>query len=365
MADSLLVIDGFLRTLPDGSLVTDKGGAPCCCGEPEPPCPFLWRVVQCGLCTDDRNVFVCSDFSCKKDGPPVSPDDVLHWDIYCGSIKPELGKFVPNPHDGSPPPDGFKFLPDGAFVIKDATCVPSCDDPVCQPEECDGCCMRYRIHRKTSEYDCQGLASTYEITRWGSYDSNDGYVTGFYKYEIFNFRTGAHEIQSGEDFNPWSSNPGYCNPAYPDVFAEVAVGFNTPCPDGTRPWYDSPSGTCGTPKQGLVYIWSGLWDVDTGGSFTWTKDEYTQNCNPPNMELTSHSVGDGEWTTSRGRCKGKPPINPAQPIPIGLRPLLPPRFPANPADPSFPGAGLSCPRCAAAMFEAKCRVCGYCQSCGG
>lgn len=31
-SESLIAVDGYLRTLPDGSLVTDANGAPCCCG---------------------------------------------------------------------------------------------------------------------------------------------------------------------------------------------------------------------------------------------------------------------------------------------------------------------------------------------
>ena len=71
MAESLIAVDGFLRTLPDGSLVTDANGAPCCCGggggccishTPGPCTPIkpcccgkVWRLHFSSLIRDQPN----------------------------------------------------------------------------------------------------------------------------------------------------------------------------------------------------------------------------------------------------------------------------------------------------------------------
>ena len=73
MAESLIAVDGFLRTLPDGSLVTDANGAPCCCGGGGPS--------GCCVC-DDRNAL--PDDLCYSSPPPAVQCN-KHAKCCCGS----------------------------------------------------------------------------------------------------------------------------------------------------------------------------------------------------------------------------------------------------------------------------------------
>lgn len=81
-SESLIAVDGYLRTLPDGSLVTDRNGAPCCCGggccfcsdidaKPGEPCYDHSQPGTCGppACCCGRSWEWAMLISCRYEKP--------------------------------------------------------------------------------------------------------------------------------------------------------------------------------------------------------------------------------------------------------------------------------------------------------
>lgn len=154
---AIITRDGAVRFMPDGRIVTDRNGAPCCCGGGGGPCPFYWRAEHCFLV--GCFVYICSDALCTN-GEPLADGTVFSYQGQCYKVS-TAAKYVPNPYDGSPPPDGFLFIPPLAAVVPDKTvpCKGKCGD--CEPGNCSppDCISRPQFFGPFNPYqkpECKG-----------------------------------------------------------------------------------------------------------------------------------------------------------------------------------------------------------------
>ncbi len=331
------------------------------CGCEGTPCPFYWRAEHCNL--PGCFVYVCSDAKCK-DGAPLKDGSVFLYQGQCYHVLTAV-KYVPNPHDGSPPPDGFAFLPVGAVLDTDMVveCKPSCGDCPpgnCGPPDCVDRPQGYGAPCDTEDCgkgtvlsgccDCSGRiawsgsAEVVEISgdrrTWDWYGSLQGFPGGQTKaIEKFYLKRVYYPKFGNPHTDIFDFNGGY------EVAVDAVCTFSGP---------QNALGTYG-------YTCPGKFDK---GSCSYS---HTLNAGSFSRFVDYGQNGSNRFSESWKRTPGVGKCGPS--CPDG-RPTPTTDTPGEntPSVPGQPGAGTGdCPRgCGGTIRpDGKCGTCSHCSGCGG
>lgn len=369
--------DGAALSIDGGGAVVESCAEEDC--GPCNPCPWYWRAEHCFI--PNCYVYICSDAACT-DGTPIGDGTVFGFEGQCYTVSTAT-RYIPNPHDGNPPPDGSKYLPPMAVLVPDKTveckgscgeCGGDCSGDWCLPgklpyvpfngtipclaqEDAPDCCCDQKGSVEwdgelTLFMDCgKGLVPEKHWTWHGSLTTvyNDAFPQGVTRL-VLTAKREWYACNGNFTTTPFSEdvlNPSF-NPC--DHFFPGPRYFDGNWVDGVDLQNFTPGMVDWCNVSVGCLVGSVAFSLFQGGVLfreSFTRKPGKSNCGPQ-----CHGGGS--------------PYNPADPVPVDPN-NGDPYNPAPPAIPGgiFPGRGGDCPRCTAAVVGARCVFCGWCGGCGG